>query len=189
MRKVVLAVIGLVLSVGIASATVPDPNNCSVLPPDTFDGVITSPYTGTPPTAIEFNVNVRNANNDPIPNAFVELILGVPGNHCLCPAAVLTGTTDANGDVGFAIAAGGCTIGANAIKVRANNVDIRAYANLKSPDWDGTMADCTVGLTDFTFFGGAYVIGAPGCSDYYNDGATDLGDFTTFGACWARTCP
>lgn len=189
MRKVVLAVIGLVLSVGIAGATVPDPELCSVEPCDTIDGIIISPYSGAAPTVIEFTANVRNSNNDPIPNAFVELVFGTPGNHFFCTSAVLTGTTDANGDVSFAVAAGGCTMGANAVKIRANNVDIRTYENVKSPDFDGVAGNGQVVLADFTTFGNAYVTGAPGCTDYFNDGSTSLGDFSAFGLCWAQVCP
>jgi len=189
MRKVVLAVIGLVLSVGIAGATVPDPDNCSVEPCDTISGVLISPFSGAAPGAIQFTVNVRNSNNDPIPNAFVELIFGTPGNHFFCSSAVLTGTTNANGDVTFAVAAGGCTMGANAMTIRANNAPIRTYTNVKSPDFDGVAANGQVVLADFTVFGNAYVLGAPGCTDYFNDGATGLTDFTAFGACWAKVCP
>jgi hypothetical protein len=189
MRKVVLAVIGLVLSVGIAGATVPDPDNCSVEPCDTINGVVVSPYSGTAPASVVFTANIRNSNNDPIPNAFVELIFGTPGNHFFCGSAVLTGTTDANGDVTFAVAAGGCTMGANAMKIRANQVEVRNYPNVKSPDYNGVAGDGMVVLADFTTFGNAYVTGAPGCTDYYNDGVTGLPEFTTFGGCWAKACP
>jgi hypothetical protein len=189
MRKVVLAVIGLVLSMGIAGATVPDPENCSVEPCDTIDGVVISPYTGTPPAAIVFTANIRNSNNDPIPNAFVELIFSTPGNHFFCGSAVLTGTTDANGNVSFAVAGGGCTLGTNAMKIRANNVEIRAYPSVKSPDYNGVAGDGQVALVDFTVFGNAYVAGAPGCTNYFNDGSTGLTDFTCFGACWGANCP
>ncbi len=189
MRKVVLAVIGLVLSMGIASATVPDPENCSVEPPDTIGGILTCPFDANPPTPIVFTVNVRNSDTDPIPNAFVEIIPGDPGAHFICSNAVLTGTTDANGDVEFALSVGGCVLGANAIKVRANNVDIRVYESVKSMDFDGTAGNGEVALTDFTYFGNQYVAGAPGCSDYDNTGATGLTDFTVFGQCWGSSCP
>lgn len=188
MRKVVLAVIGLVLSIGIAGATVPAPENCSVEPLDTINGVIIAPYDGAVPSSIVFNCNIRNANNDPIPNAFVEVVFGTPGNHFLCAGAVLTGTTDANGDVSFAIAAGGCTVGANALTIRANNTPIRTTENVKSADFNGTSGDGQVALADFTVFGNAYVAGAPGCTDYYNDGATGLSDFTAFGNVWGLNC-
>lgn len=187
MRNVVLAVVGLVLTCGIANATVPDPELCAVTPCDTFDGVVTCPYDGVAPSATDFTVNVRNADNDPIPNAFVEIIFGTPGNHYLCPAVVLSGTTDTDGNVDFNVAAGGCTEGGAAIKIRANNVDIRTWMYVKSPDYDGS-ANGAVELTDFTFFGAALVASAPGCTDYYNDGATGLPDFTTFGECWGKSC-
>lgn len=187
MRNVVLAVIGLALSCGIASATVPDPANCSVVPCDTYDGLITCPYEGTPPSAIEFTVNVRNADNDPIPNAFVEIWFGVPGNHCFCASVVLTGTTDGNGNVDFAIAAGGCTMAVGAAVVRANNVDIRTYGNSKSPDYTA-VSDCQVGLADLSVFGGAYGGPGPDCHDYDNDNAVGLADFMIFGQCYGLGC-
>lgn len=188
MRNVVLAVIGLALSCGIASATVPDPANCSVVPCDTYDGLITCPYEGTPPPPIVFTVNVRNGDNDPIPNAFVEIFFGVPGNHCFCASVVLTGTTDANGNVEFAIAAGGCTTeAAYAVTIMANNVPIREYPNSKSPDYDGS-SDCQVALTDLTVFGGVYGGPGPHCMDFDSANGVDLVDFTIFGLCWARSC-
>ena len=73
------------------------------------------------------------------------------------------------------------------MKIRANNVDIRTWMYVKSPDWDGS-ASGGVNLPDFTFFGAALVAGAPGCTDYYNDGGTGLPDFTSFGDAWGKSC-
>jgi hypothetical protein len=189
----VLAVIGLVLTVGIANATVPDPDLCSVLPCDTY-GVPAGSAPGifmypdpVPDGLAKFTVNVRNADDDPIPDAFVEILIGVPGNHHLCPDVVLTGTTDANGDVDFNISAGGCTIGANAVIIRANGVDIRDYDYLKSADF--SPVDGQTELADFIAFGTQYASSAPGCTDFFNDGTTELTDFVAFGEAWGRACP
>jgi hypothetical protein len=184
----VLAVIGLVLTVGMANATVPDPDLCFVDPCDTYAEPGIFMYPDPVPLGLaKFTVNVRNADDDPIPDAFVEILIGVPGNHVLCPDVVLTGTTDANGDVDFNISAGGCTIGAGAVTIRANGVDIRDYLNLKSTDF--SPADGETGLDDFIEFGNRYAASAPGCTDFFNDGATELTDFVALGEAWGRACP
>ncbi|MCK4304429.1 MAG: hypothetical protein KAY24_09350 [Candidatus Eisenbacteria sp.] len=186
MRSVVLAVIGLVLTVGIVNATVPDPDNCAVDPCDTIGGLIIYPDPVIPGFA-SFTANVRNADNDPIPDAFVEIIFGMPGDLYLeCPDLVLTGTTDVNGNVTFDVSAGGCSVGANAAKIRANGVDIRTYENVKSPDYAG-VADGNVDLDDFIPFGSAMGV-TGGCTDYFNDGMTGLEEFIVFGEAWGRTC-
>lgn len=189
MRNAVLVVIGLVFVVGMANATVPDATLCSVDPCDGFPipGVITHPYDADPAGEFEFTVNVRNADDDPIPAAYVELTFVEEGNHCLCASVVLTGTTDASGDVTFNVAAGGCTAGMSAFIITANTVDIREYDYAKSPDWAGAC-DGGVTLADFTDFGAAYAGGGPGCHDYDNNGSTSLGDFSIFGTAWQSTC-
>jgi len=189
MRMGALAVfVGLVLSIGAANATIPDEDLCTVLPCDTFQGMLVCPDSPAPAGFANFVVHVRNGDNEPIPDAFVEIVFGVPGNHCFCPLATLTGSTDEFGNASFNIAAGGCRVGANAVRVIANDVQIRSYANVKSPDYDGA-SDCVVGLTDFIVFANGLSGGLPGCTDYYNDGGTDLSDFITFGQGWAHTCP
>ena len=98
MRNAVLAVvIGLVCIVGTASATIPDPALCSVDPNDGFLGVVTypDPDPGGPAT---MNINVRNGDNENIPNAYVQIIYLVPGNHCFCPGVVLDGSGLSTGD-------------------------------------------------------------------------------------------
>lgn len=187
MRNAVLTVLGLVLCIGVANATVPEADLCSVSPCDTFLGVVLYPQPNAGGAA-EFTVNARNADNDPIPNAFVELILGTPGNHMLCSDAVLTGTTDAAGDVTFAISGGGCTTGAGALIVKVNGVNIRDYASVKSPDY-APGSNGSVELADFIFFGTQFAGSLPGCADYYNAGTTGLGSFIVFGEAFTHACP
>ncbi len=187
MRNAVLAILGLVLCVGAANATVPDGDLCSVSPCDSYQGVIMYPQPNAAGAA-EFVVNVRNGDDEPIPNAFVELIFSTPGNHLLCTDAVISGTTDASGNITFAISGGGCTIGTDALIIRANGVDIRGYDTIKSPDW-APGANGNVDIGDFINFGVQLAASAPGCTDYYNDGATGLGSFIVFGEAWTHVCP
>lgn len=188
MRNVVLAVmIGLVFTAGAANATIPDPDLCTVAPCDDFLGVVTYPDP-LPGGSGEFTVNVRNGDNDPIPNAFVEVVFLVEANHLFCPDIVLDGNTDDVGNVVFNISAGGCTEGTDAIQIVANGTPIRTYTNAKSGDWD-TSADGSVGLSDFIFFGGNYGPTIGGCTDFFNDGGTGLDDLIGFGEMFGHDCP
>jgi hypothetical protein len=187
MRNAVLTVLGLVLCIGVANATVPEVDLCSVAPCDDFLGVVLYPQPNAGGAA-EFTVNARNADNDPIPNAFVELTLGTPGNHMLCSDAVMTGTTDAAGNVTFAISGGGCTMGADAFTVKVNGVNIRTFENVKSPDY-APGSNGNVELADFIYFGNQMSTSAAGCADYYNTGATGLGSFIVFGEAFTHQCP
>jgi len=188
-NAVLLVVVGLVLSIGTASATVPDPSLCSVDPTDTRLVITTTPqYRGAvldPPAGTEFTVNVRNASDQPIPNAFVSVVALVPGNHVECANIVASGNTDGDGNITFNLAMGGCTYGVDAVDIVANTVTIRTYQALVSPDQDASGA---VSLGDFTAFAAAYSAGAPGCHDYDGSGACGLSDFTLFGQCFNLTC-
>jgi hypothetical protein len=177
------------LSFGIANATIPDDELSTVQPCDTFGGVVICPYApGGAPSGTQFTVHAVNAQGQVIPDAFVELIFGTPGNHQFCTNVVLTGTTNANGDAVFNLSAGGCTVGANALRVKVNNTQIRAFSNAKSPDFDGVSPNGVVALGDFVYFAGNYG-GGGGCTDFFNDGMTNLPDFVLFAACYAKACP
>jgi len=187
MRNVVLAVvIGLVFLVGAANATIPDETLCTVDPCDSFGGVVTypNPVAGG---AAEFTCNIRNGDNNPIPNAYVQVEFMVPANHFFCPDVVLDGNTDAVGNITFNISAGGCTEGMDAVQIIANGYLIRTYQNAKSADWAPT-ANGSVELGDLIYFGGNFNPPMPGCSDYFNDNTTGLDDFIAFGEMWGHFC-
>ncbi len=166
---------------------VPDPNYCTVVPCDQMLGILTTPFHGTGPEVTRFVVTVLIDPVTPVPNAFVEIIMMQPGSHFCCPNVQLSGITNAEGQVTFNLSMGGCALATQAVRILANGVVIRIYPRLLSPDYDG-LGDGEVSLTDFAFFGAAYIAGAPGCTDYYNDGATGIDDFSGFGACWGRSC-
>jgi hypothetical protein len=190
MRKAVLLVVaGLVFAVNIAGATQPEPTFCTATPLDTRLSVLTCPqYRGaavTPLAGAAFTVNVRNGADEVIPNAVVEIVFNIPGNHVECGNIVSSGNTDANGNITFNLAAGGCSIGTNVIKIIANGVEIKHYNECVSPDGDHNGA---VSLGDFTAFGSDFQSGAAGCYDFDNSGGTTLGDFTLFGQAFGLSC-
>jgi len=194
MRYAVLMVaMGLV--VGAAGATIPDADYCTVTPCDAYGAVLMCPDYSialgmvSPIADTQFTVNVRNGNNDPIPAAYVEIVLGTPGNHVLCADAVLTGTTDVNGDVTFNISGGGCTLGTDAVRIIANTYEIRSYAAAKSPDFvTGTGGSGYVDLSDFGEFAACYGSPACPCHDYDGDGTVLLADFGMFAAAYGHKC-
>ena len=188
MRKAVLLVVAsLVFSIGIAGATVPDATKCSVTPLDARQSMLTCPqYRGqvaTPLAGAAFTVNVRNGADEVIPNAFVEVVL--PAIDIECPNIVASGNTDANGNITFNLAAGGCSIGTDVVSIIANTVPIRSYDECVSPDGDHSGA---VSLGDFTAFGSDFQNNAAGCYDFDNSGGTTLGDFTLFGQAFGLSC-
>jgi hypothetical protein len=188
MRKAVLLVVaGLVFSVSIAGATVPDGSKCIVTPLDARGSMLTCPqYRGAalvPLAGAAFTVNVRNAADEVIPNAFVEVIL--PATDIECANIVSTGNTDANGNITFNIAAGGCSIGTDVVLIKANSYLIKHYDECVSPDGDASGA-CSLG--DFTAFGSDFQNHVGGCYDFDNSGDTTLGDFTLFGQAFGLSC-
>jgi len=132
---------------------------------------------------------IRDQNNLPIPNCPVELRISSPCEQmlCVCPYP-LSGTTDQRGYVQIRIRLGGCCYVAPAAWLIADDVTIRTYPAIVSPDYDGTAGDCRVGLPDFAYFAHQYQTVA-GCSDYDGDGMCGITDFVTFNlASWRRYC-
>lgn len=190
MCRGLMVLLFLLSLVGVADANVPDPDNCSVMPCDLFMGILTCPYSATaaPPEVTHFVVTVLNMSGQPIVGAYVEILVYFPANHLSCPNAQPAGITDENGQVEFNLAMGGCTVDqTQTVGIVANGVPIRIYERLLSPDYSGE-GDLMVGLLDFTYFGSAMVHSAAGCTDYFNDGATGLDDFSAFGECWGHSC-
>ncbi len=178
----------LVVAVFPALASdIPDPEHCTVVPCDAMMGILTSPHSGTGPEVTRFVVTVMVDPTTPVPNAYVEIVVGQPFGHYVCPGAQGAGITNEQGQVAFNLAMGGCRLGHDVVRILANGVVIRIYDRLLSPDFDGE-ADGAVTLADFAFFGHAHMTGAAGCTDYYNDGTTGIDDFTGFAACWGRSC-
>jgi len=191
MKKVLSAAFALALCSTIAMADVPDPAQCSVSPSDALGGVICCPNIPSALTESINTITVKNQPGNPIANASVIVLL--TASNPSCPAAVLTGTTNASGVVTITIAASGCAQNTpSACVVKANGVTIRSFVNCKSPDFDGAGGNGTVNLSDLIAFANEFNgITIPGCHDYTNDGATNLSDLIPFGAAFstAKHCP
>lgn len=181
-----ICVCTLMMAAAAGAADPPEPYDITVVPCDTYLGVITCPFPAGSggPEETEFTVTIR-WNDEPLPGLWVEVeILGA--GHTVCPDAVLTGITDDLGQVTLNVAAGGCSPdGPATLRITANAVVIRDYHRIVSPDQD---ADGKVGLSDFVYFGTGYGGFVRPCTDYNNDGTTSLADFTIFAACFGREC-
>lgn len=191
MKKVLSAAFALALCSSMALADVPSEANSSVQPADALNGVVCCPNI---PSALAASVNtitVKNDSNQPIANASVVVLLTAANN--ICPAAVLTGTTNASGIVTITVAAGGCADGVpSAAVIKANGVTFRQYANCKSPDYDGAAGNGLCNLADLIAFSAEFnALNPAGCHDYTNDSATNLSDLIIFGEGFsgAKHCP
>ncbi|MCA9756227.1 MAG: hypothetical protein KDA27_10515 [Candidatus Eisenbacteria bacterium] len=171
----------LVIPSGTLALTTPDPANNWVLPCDELDGVVLAPDSPAPIPASEIQVGVRNNNNGPVPNATVVVEFN-QGPIQLCPNGVFTAITNEQGIAYLTLAGGGCLSETPlSAVIKANGVTIRNYANVKSPDFDGSGADLVVNLADLVQFSAEFLGNGPAvCHDYDNNGTTDLGDLIIF---------
>jgi len=182
MKKFAMAIVGLALCSSAAFAITPDPLFCTVDPADALDGLFLAPSSPAPVAASVNTITVRNGSNNVIPNAAVVVTL--TASNTVCGSTVLTGTTDAAGQVTLTLGGGGCVddVPLSGV-VKANGITIRAYENVKSPDFDGAGGDLVINLGDLVSFAGEFLgpAGSGTCHDYNNDNTTGLPELVLFG--------
>jgi hypothetical protein len=188
-RHALLCGIVLFAVPGLATADLPEPDYSSVVPCDEIGGVITAPRgPGSPPVPeTVFTVTVRTAPETPLPNAEVVITFLAPENHHFCDHYSGVGFTDENGEATFSLPVGGCSIGDQVIEIEANDVPIRRYDRVTSPDL-AIGADAAVSLADFIRFATQYGETDGGCTDFNNSGVTGLSDFVLFAKSFGRHC-
>lgn len=160
-----------------AWADEPVPPDASVEPWDSMLGAFFAP-TAIPGNTVQ--LVVRDGAGDPVANANVTVEVGPEVN--LCDDVVLTTTTDSEGIAHFTALGGGCQSHVSLVTIiRVNGVVIRAYSDVKSPDFDGTTSNLRVDLGDLVAFGNEFGGKTSGvCHDYDNNGTTGLADFILF---------
>ncbi len=180
MKKFAIALAAIAVCGTAALADVPVSANCEAQPADALNGLVLAPLDPTPVPASINTITVRNGSNSPIASAGVEVI--VSSSNILCGATVLTGTTDAAGEVVITLGGGGCSHNtALSGLIKANGVTIRSFDNVKSPDYDGGAGDLVINLSDLVDFSNEFLGSATSdCHDYDNTGATDLSDLIIF---------
>ena len=163
-----------------ARADIFDPSCCQVVPWDALNGAVACPSSPSPLSASVAHIVLKWCSGAPIPGASVVILTGGVGP--ICPV-VLTGTTNAQGEVDIALGAGGCASHQSSVVViKANGVTIRSYQNCKSPDFDGASGNGAVGLPDLVAFAREFSgQSMPNCHDYTNDGLCGIADLTIFG--------
>lgn len=181
MKKLLSALFLLALCSSLATATVPDPTKC-VVTPDLNGGCLIAPGSLSGTT---LSITVRNASNNPIPNATVQAVLNAAIGKCT--TAVHTATTDANGFCTINLRGGGCINAAipGACVVVANGIEIKNYNKVKSPDnasHTTSVPSGTVTVADLPFFADEFKgVAAAACHDYTNDGTVSTSDLPFFG--------
>lgn len=189
MKRISLTVAALLIlgSAGVMAA-VPDADNSSVEPWDTYGQAFVAPGGGSPllTNVDEVTVTVRNSDGDPISGAEVLIDLGQGSgltdecpNLCLDPIDPgLTGVTNTSGIAVLNPRVGGCDN--CSVLVKADGVTIAFYDSITSTDWDGSAADGAVTGADFAFFAAAFKSTQDPCADYNGDDAVTGTDFAFF---------
>lgn len=195
MRIFLIALVGLALLSGATYASVPDPDMCSVIPPDNMAAprLIGVPAT-TGQAAANLTVTIRASDGTAIGNAYVEVILNPTCNDpdplCICTNAVFTGYTSPSGNLTLNMKYGGCCQDVSSAIIMAEGTPIRAYDIVVSPDYNGANGNCYVQLADFVYFSGRYGQSGVPCSNFSGDATESctLPDFVTFAAVYGKNC-
>lgn len=201
MSRILLCLLAaIVLVAPVTRADTPDPTRC-VTTLDAVQRVYMAPDGLGDLLAASFTVTVRNAANNPIANAVVEVLIGGQdtGHTRICPSQTLTATTNPSGVVSFNVGGGGCMKGTGAAIIRAEGVDIRSFGVVVSADYASCdnqgfpdMSDLAVNAQDLAAFVACLQDGGPSCHDYNNNGGTSLEDLATFTSAYkggTNRCP
>lgn len=178
-----LATLALVCTTTLShgQAGVPEPNMSTVSPADALGGLFACPPRPVAHPASIVTVTIRDVFGVPVPGAVVAIVPAA-GTLLVCPTAVLSGMTDAAGQVQLLAGMGGCA--ANMMwagGLSANGIAIRRWASIKTPDWDGGAANGMVNLTDLVQFAREFNGLVPAvCHDYDNNGIVSLPDLILF---------
>lgn len=195
MRIFLIALVGLALLSGATYASVPDPEMCTVNPPDQMAAprLIGVPST-TGQAAANLSITIRASDGTAINNAYVEVILNPtcndPSPLCVCTVGVFSGYTSPSGTLTLNMKYGGCCTDQSSAIIVAEGTPIRAYDIIVSPDYNGVDGNCQVNLADFVYFSGRYGQTGQPCSNFSGDATEtcNLADFVTFAGVYGRTC-
>ena len=189
MKKLLSTLIVLALATSVAWASVPDPDECVVMPCDDMacPRIVAVPQDEDGGSAYaDLTVTVMGGPGLPLVGKDVEVWLNPAcTNLFYCSTLVLTGVTDANGDVSFNLTFGGCCEEVASVIITADGVPIRQYDFISSPDNNGGIGDGSVNLGDFITFGGTW---GSECTDLDGSCGASIGDFVTFGGSFTKSC-
>jgi len=199
MKKLLGALFLLALCSSFAAATVPDPAFCSLSPiygnvgVPAEEAVIVIPTNTALWEGAKYTITVHNSSDLPIAGAVVQVTFAP--SIAICPSAVHSGVTDANGVWITYFRGGGClTNVGQACVVTANGIQIREVRSVRSQDnGDHTTSQPTLNCdtVDLTFFGGEFKgVDPAACHDYDLNDACDTVDLVSFGDAFkaAWTC-
>lgn len=156
-----------------------DPGLSSVSPWDEYGQAFVAP--GSQSGVDEVTIRVVQSTGSPYPCAEVYIFFECL-DLCIDPEETLpfVGETDIDGYLTIDLHVGGC--GDCEVWVRVGGVSIGYYTRVVSTDWDGSVADGTVGSADFAFFASAFKQTQDYCADYNGDGIVSATDFSIFAA-------
>jgi hypothetical protein len=133
----------------------------------------------------QLTVTVRDADNNPIPNCEVRILFDGCARLCIDSSPDLgPKNAGADGRVVFNPRVGGCDF--CDIRLIANGIAIRHYSTVRSPDWNGVLADGRVAQDDVDFISGQDNLP---CADLNGDGFVGAADLTIVAASFGDANP
>ena len=201
MRSVLLALVALALLGGGAWASVPDPDYCTVMNPDswTVGKLVGVPPDEGYPSRADGDITVFAAayGGTPIGGVEVTVVINANCEMCICDTweqTVVTNNDPESADYGTAVLNlrwGGCCQMVAAATIYIDGTPIRSYDVINSPDYNsqGTpSSNCIVNLEDFGEFARNYGDPNP-CTDYIGDLLdSNLEDFGLFARHYGDGC-
>jgi len=195
MKRALFALVVLALLGTHAYASVPDPSMSTVEPWDTNGKAVGVPdVNGAAGADIDVTVNANIGGvATPIEGAFVGVEFSAGCEVCICSNAGIEAYTDASGMATLNVGVGGCCDLGAAVVVKAGDDTVvpPALVIIRSYDLFASTDfnnDCATSLGDFTAFAGAYNNCDVQCADYTGDGCATLGDFTFFAGNYNTGC-
>jgi len=194
MRSVLMALVALALLGLNASASVPDPDYCTVLPQDNwvYPKLVGVPQDGALRADGDITVHVAAYGGVAIGNCEVLVVINSECEAVTseCDSWDNPGYTDGTtGNLTMNLRFGGCCEMDAAATIYADGTPIRTYAIINSPDWNGLNGgDGQVLLEDFGQFARSYG-GTNPCADYQQgDNNVLLEDFGFFARHYGDQC-
>ncbi len=139
----------MVAGSSVVRAQVPDAGQSTVEPWDTYGHVLVSP--GTQSSVDSVIITVRDAVGNPVPNVPVTVSIAMLPGLAFDLNPGLTATTDGAGRIILNPRIGGSRLNSN-VTVEAGGVVLRTFANVLSPDFDGSAGNGVVNATDLGYF-------------------------------------
>lgn len=182
-RPITLTILATAFAVGMTPPAladgVPTATNTTLYPADALGSLFMTPSSPSIDPATRNVIFLHDDAGSPLVGVEVKMSISSDA-ICICPDAVLSGTTNADGTFEFITAGGGYDARQNAAVVYADGIVVRKFA-IKSPDFNGQSGDCLANLPDLVALSSCLESPCVVAWDFDNTGGFELGDVVLYG--------